>query len=1303
MNLEESLLRIKECSDSDLRDCLVIDVVTKQFSENLQTAFKIKGSWKKVCKTVCKMVENDWTEHNKIPIKENEKEVAKKLAEAINYGIKGNPIESIHLMSLFSMLTAIMLAIETLAISNYESMMMKFYIEDEEACLEAIAENKRGDRNRFEKCLTKSRNLIDKCLILMKCFWIIEKDPNYRDCRLNVEMTVLEDNLRMIKDAMYWPKEDLDKVMLKHYDHKTKEVVTLKMSESKLFEEQSKDLRVLNGQVWSFNGIRQDFGVHMDPSLRSWLVVTVIYLLIGGCFCQSPVLNKVNNSFNIIEYRISKDYITSYMTPVSNLYREYSSTAYLFNGNGMKEVDWNDTSYKFPSICDGMNTVTKILDINGKLVYIERGCPDGFQLNYNCESCKEGLSKSFYYMDDWLCNNKDLDEIAKLEKTNLSKLGRFKYTANYLPSDFKICSVDGKILRPCKDENVVLTRFVRSLNFDGSITYYTDAGYVAWYEVDSQNSYTCMRDGMPCESTSYNGDETYCYFFECNTWSNCYCKPNMTSGIVLLEMMDENLSFAPKCLSLSLGYVGIEDVNKEIAPAIELKEQKLLTTPTYKQNKCQVDFEFFGRELGILEFRMEPYVDILSLFQSTGSGVKDKYVYSVKKEYCMNDKDVKADLRFLNADIEDSEYVFEFRWKGVTYCDVIECYWCYDYWFFMNCWSGLGWIRNLLMVMVVVIIVGYFFKTAGWLSYMVASIFKLIWNVVSWLFRMLMKMNRKLMKEPKDENENSRIVRLEMNVRREDDSIVEQTRTKKQKKGKFLSYLTLVMLINGIGCCSEISTLNAVVNSCTEDSDGIVKCTFSNQININISPYGQQTCLLMKDKDNRILGTLKMETEDVGLSCNYALDYYVPTAEHACQSAHSCDGNSHCTGDKCSGATAATYDSLFPNARESLNWPSCNGVCGCAGCGCFLCGGACLFSVKYFKNPSQNWYEVGNCYSWNYEIKIGYWIEFINKTGDLEIGKRLTATLTTASTQLNLNGKTGLLKLTQVSVPPNSFTSLSVIRDLSKGKSAMAKANQKDEFTIGRVGEIQCPDPASAKIVKNTCTGEQSLISLTVSGSHSVSCTASLVDVESVFNKNQLPISAPDITIYEKSGSIYTSIKVVSMYTASLTVAGLELSSLIDDNKCNIKFESLDGCYNCINGAVLKVTSFTDFGTASAHMTCSVAKIDTWFTLNTTSTTLPILVKANIAHVDEICSIDCGKNNYKVRVYGDLISVTDPNELVTTDKEGENFFIKLKKTPWGILLIVLACVLALGGILIVIWALLKCFKTKVQVKVSKSE
>jgi len=50
---------------------------------------------------------------------------------------------------------------------------------------------------------------------------------------------------------------------------------------------------------------------------------------------------------------------------------------------------------------------------------------------------------------------------------------------------------------------------------------------------------------------------------------------------------------------------------------------------------------------------------------------------------------------------------------------------------------------------------------------------------------------------------------------------------------------------------------------------------------------------------------------------------------------------------------------------------------------------------------------------------------------------------------------------------------------------------------------------------------------------------------------------------------------------------GLQLMNKFENSRCLMEFKRLEGCYNCLSGAILELECHTDFGTALSHINCN--------------------------------------------------------------------------------------------------------------------
>lgn len=1297
---EEDEAFLKSETNQTERNRRIFSIIKREFvTPGLIDVF-LKDAEKKIRK----MVVNKWTQHTfkgefgeeTVDIFECDMALAMEIA-GFDKDSKGK--QNLISMKWDEILMTLITMLMSLPISDYEKLYLKFWLRDPVVANEQM-EDLNKDSNRF-RGLLEAKDYVQQCICMIKCiFKVTEKDEKYQASEDKKILLILRSNLesyqRLFEASATDEACDLE-LTIRTYDPVKGIVGSRELNWLKNRE----DEQYMHG---FYRNPNRGF-VRVGKDMKKWIYLTVLVILLSGVACENSI-DLVMNDWGSVEYR--HNYRDRFYTSKSDLYRDQSLSVFLSKGNGIENITFGHMNYTFQN-CLGMRVVSKIIDTENGMINIERGCENSdYCLSSDCKTCGDvNCQKLIRSFDDILCNTVEENQIRRLNGKGLSKFGRGKLRMDPFFNDFEICSVDGKRIRPCKNEVKAWGFFYRSLNWDGQLNYYLDIGMSAWYDVEVQSSYACkdQNTGLQCNEIQNNGDDIYCSYFSCATWSSCYCSPNMTSGIITLQSTQEVDKFVPKCVTYSFGLLGLEDSDVIMKENLNyLSEDKRdLIAPSYKIDGCNLIFSFLGRTLTFYVIKASPE-ESMALVNRT-----DTFTFTLSKSQCINDKFIQVDLLFGEMENQnDREWTEDIYFKAPDTCALIDCYWCYDYWFFMNCWKAYYWIINVAMVVIAIILMAQLFKSI----YIISKIMYMISCLIRWFIKSIYEMSKWFMdkiKIKKNQVKEATEMRETVSNNEELMEVVTNRPEKKTKNsgtaGARLSWLMTILLLflvcdNGIECCSQFSQMVGNTGSCTVDANGVTKCTYGQTLDFTIAPYGQESCVVFKDNNQKPLGTLKFMTTDVRMRCNYALNYYVPEPEIKCESVHNCDGNGLCTGDKCAGVTQSNYDTLFPAATTHKGWGQCFGVCGCAGCGCFLCGGACLLGYKYFTNPSAKWYEVGTCNSWEYVINVDYYIEYINKYGNTTTTPIKTAVLSPTQTiAIDMLGTTSTVKLSSVSVPPIPLLDNCIIRDPVSDSTAMADCNKVSEFSSGKIGEIQCPDPNAAQNTKTSCTALESLITMSSSGSHSVGCIGTVLSPTKVFNDNKLPKSSAGVTIQERGNQIEASVRQIALYGARMFTIGFTLESLIEDNKCSVSFKELTGCYKCFSGAELKFSGYTDFGTSSVHIECPTSGIDTWLSLNSTAQDFNIIVNSKTQNVDETCNVYCNTMKTTMKIKGNLITVTNPDEEVDQESNSQSLLVKLSKTWWGWLAMIgvggAAIIIVIGIILGLCWF---CRSTTVKIK-----
>ena len=136
------------------------------------------------------------------------------------------------------------------------------------------------------------------------------------------------------------------------------------------------------------------------------------------------------------------------------------------------------------------------------------------------------------------------------------------------------------------------------------------------------------------------------------------------------------------------------------------------------------------------------------------------------------------------------------------------------------------------------------------------------------------------------------------------------------------------------------------------------------------------------------------------------------------------------------------------------------------------------------------------------------------------------------------------------------------------------------------------------------------------------------------------------------SDKIRATLKQTSALQIQITFKGFKSKIIYDNNKCTVKPISLKGCYKCQNGAELKYSCKTDFGTALANVVCPSQKID----LNCDPKGEERSVKLNYDKelVEEKCQVHCPAGNSEFNLKAKLIYIEQQNEKIENTNNKNN-------------------------------------------------
>uniref|UniRef100_A0A914Z453 Phlebovirus glycoprotein G2 fusion domain-containing protein n=1 Tax=Panagrolaimus superbus TaxID=310955 RepID=A0A914Z453_9BILA len=190
-----------------------------------------------------------------------------------------------------------------------------------------------------------------------------------------------------------------------------------------------------------------------------------------------------------------------------------------------------------------------------------------------------------------------------------------------------------------------------------------------------------------------------------------------------------------------------------------------------------------------------------------------------------------------------------------------------------------------------------------------------------------------------------------------------------------------------------------------------------------------------------------------------------------------------------------------------------------------------------------------------------------------------------------------------------------------------------DEIGVKAAELVKCESSIVAETFMNCTLLADACRCLPADGTVACSCLENKVLLK-LLNKNALPLKVHDHWL-EPTADKSVIARLSAKPRLQVSVQGLMLRTVIDQNSCKAEMHKLSGCSNCPEGAIASFTCTTDYGNAEAHVLCE------------NSVSFPLkcsqrgyLQNINLffdtVNVDLNCDVKCPSNTGKVNVHGIL-------------------------------------------------------------------
>ena len=418
--------------------------------------------------------------------------------------------------------------------------------------------------------------------------------------------------------------------------------------------------------------------------------------------------------------------------------------------------------------------------------------------------------------------------------------------------------------------------------------------------------------------------------------------------------------------------------------------------------------------------------------------------------------------------------------------------------------------------------------------------------------------------------------------------------------------------------CAGATAITALSRSCEAESHGYLSCIFEEATELFMQS-SNEVSLLLKSDDQVPLGTLTI-LATARSTCAPEARHFTRLANFNSASIKRCPGMGQCFDTNCAKTTFQTHIEGIGKANELPGISGCVESCGGLGCKCAGFAEACTF-YRFFANPiSEKIIEIQSCNQWIEEVEFNVTLIgqkrfkenhiVILKEGESVNFERISLTL------LQLNRKT----------LPTEVNVISTDRD----------AAVIDKFGIAAADIIKCESIEAAREFTNCTVRPNACRCRPADAIVHCDCQDNTV-LENYFREAPLPRKIHSNYLRKVGANII--IESDARLQVKVGLQGLQLSTVVDRNRCKATVHSLTGCVNCLAGAMLNISCETDFGSAEGHVNCPTVS----FALRCSK--IPVQQSINIRYsqsvVKENCSLSCPAQVTEMIVEGVLWKARD--------------------------------------------------------------
>ncbi|TKR89590.1 hypothetical protein L596_013669 [Steinernema carpocapsae] len=437
----------------------------------------------------------------------------------------------------------------------------------------------------------------------------------------------------------------------------------------------------------------------------------------------------------------------------------------------------------------------------------------------------------------------------------------------------------------------------------------------------------------------------------------------------------------------------------------------------------------------------------------------------------------------------------------------------------------------------------------------------------------------------------------------------------------FVALVAIVAIgqIPGVTACQEVDILS-LENTVCHESYNDKKCSVKLSQIVKINPFHRRACINFVANGTR-KAELTLKWKHVTLKCKPRTLTFTRNTGRELVSSKRCWQAGSCVENVC--AEIRPDNNTLPELKKGNPHPgitSCAESCGWWGCDCALARSGCAFFRLFFPPVNDKIYKHFDCPMWEEELVLDWEIVYVDDPG---------ANRGTLKLKPNIPQRTSTFKATVTLLEP---VYISMLHD-----SFLATENE---------------------VIKET----EAHVQLRDKGIRHDRWNYNITDMMADVTK-RLPLSMYNMKLEqnrEDTSKIQAIVKnaveseLILDFHHNITVQ----NSRVISDQCSMEMQSLQGCYDCKEGAIGNATCTTQHYNLTAIVMCEDAAFA--IPCHTSGAEMSLRFHYESADIDELCQVFCGGAANTFSVQGTLNYVG----MVSMKLERPKSHVEEYKTFW---------------------------------------